>query len=49
MASTQTILGTCPCCDAAIPDGWLLIEYETADGSDRYAECPECTQIVHPE
>jgi hypothetical protein len=43
-------LGTCPRCDARIPARNRLISYETADG-DRavYAECPDCSDPVHPD
>ena len=44
----QDRLGACPRCDVAIPPGNLLISYETADGVDRYAECPDCGDPVHP-
>jgi DNA-directed RNA polymerase subunit RPC12/RpoP len=48
MQSQREILGRCTECDERIPAGWLLISYETASGTDRYAECPDCGQIVHP-
>lgn len=43
------ILGQCPSCDVAIPTAGLLIEYETGDGwPQMFAECPACTDVVHP-
>lgn len=26
----------------------MLIEYETSEGTDCFAECPECEEVVHP-
>lgn len=46
---TRPILGRCPSCDAMIPQSGLLIEYESADGwPQMFAECPRCTDVVHP-
>jgi hypothetical protein len=42
------MLGTCPLCDAAIPAGLVLIEYEREDGPAAFAECPDCTEVVRP-
>lgn len=33
-------LGACPHCGVAISKTHLIIEYETTDGPDIYAECP---------
>lgn len=41
----MTALGTCPDCDAAVPETNVLIEYEHGV----YAECPECETPVDPE
>jgi carbonic anhydrase len=49
MHSRQSALGTCPLCNASIPEVRVLIEYETADGPDVWAECPSCLEVVHPE
>ena len=49
MHTQQSALGTCPFCNASISEGYVLIEYETADGIDRWAECPACSEVVHPE
>lgn len=44
-----SVLGNCPECGAAVPRPWLLIEYERSDGeSGRYAECPDCGEVVRP-
>jgi len=48
MHPTSDILGVCPHCGASIPAGQLLIEYETDDETAIYAECPDCTAVVHP-
>ena len=48
MSETQETLGDCPDCEAAIPTSKLLIEYESSDGPDRFAECPECGGVVSP-
>ncbi|MEF8779094.1 MAG: hypothetical protein V5A46_00260 [Haloferacaceae archaeon] len=42
-------LGECPECERLIPSRSLLIEYTTSKGWVRlYAECPECSSVVHP-
>ncbi|MDY6819911.1 MAG: hypothetical protein SVG88_14720 [Halobacteriales archaeon] len=46
---TPSMLGRCPDCQTSIPEARLLIEYETADGTAVYAECPDCRDVVHPE
>ena len=44
------MLGWCPDCEAPIPTGQLLIEYETSRGwPQMFAECPACTKVVHPQ
>lgn len=44
------MLGTCPMCEAPIPNANLLIKYETDDGWPRmFAECPSCETPVHPK
>jgi uncharacterized C2H2 Zn-finger protein len=47
--STHAALGRCPHCEASIPAGMLLIEYERRDGPACYAECPGCGAVVRPE
>ncbi|MBX0288487.1 hypothetical protein EGH22_19330 [Halomicroarcula sp. F28] len=47
---TPKDLGDCPLCGAAITESWLLIEYETTEGTTgRWAECPNCSDVVDPE
>lgn len=41
-------LGHCPRCAVPIPRALELIEYETADGVSRFAECPTCGDVVRP-
>jgi hypothetical protein len=48
MATKSATLGTCPECEETIPGGYLLIEYETTEGPEQFAECPDCRTIVHP-
>ena len=48
MPVNRPTLGSCPHCDSSIPDHRLLIEYDTASGRSRYADCPNCRQVVHP-
>lgn len=42
-------LGRCPYCEAEISSAQILIQYETADSSETFAECPECLDVVHPQ
>lgn len=49
MDSRRSPLGACPTCKADIPSGQLLIEYETADDTAVYAECPNCGDVVTPQ
>lgn len=49
MQRNATVLGQCPTCDAAIPRGQLLLEYETDRGwPEMFAECQDCGDVVHP-
>lgn len=48
MSETQETLGDCPDCDVSIPMSQLLIEYESSEGPDLFAECPECGGVVSP-
>lgn len=41
-------LGHCPTCGAEITRDFLLIEYESEGRPARFAECPDCRNIVHP-
>lgn len=46
---SESGLGACPLCDDRIPSSRLLVRYETAGCWERiYAECPYCTDVVHP-
>lgn len=45
----REILGRCPNCDETIPTHNVLIRYRSAEGWPRtFAECPNCTDVVHP-
>jgi len=48
MHPTVDSLGACPRCGASIPARQLLIKYERDDETAVYAECPDCTAVVHP-
>lgn len=48
MPPTADVLGVCPHCGATILPEQVIIEYETADDTATYAECPDCTAVVHP-
>ena len=49
MSPDQSTLGVCPSCGADIPPARVLIRYETADAQEAtFAECPDCTAVVHP-
>ena len=48
MATNRSPLGVCPRCGERIPAAQLLIEYEVDDGRAVWAECPGCTEVVHP-
>ena len=41
-------LGHCPECGTEIARGFLLIEYESGGRPARFAECPDCRNVVHP-
>lgn len=50
MTADSRSLGRCPECGRSVPSGWLLIEYERADGERGvFAECPSCEAVVRPE
>jgi hypothetical protein len=50
MSTDESSLGRCPDCGEAIPETWLLVEYEKDDGTQGiWAECPECDDVVAPE
>ncbi|USZ68817.1 hypothetical protein NGM10_03555 [Halorussus salilacus] len=43
-----TTLGCCPNCGRAITRDYLLIEYESDGCPAKFAECPDCRDVVHP-
>jgi hypothetical protein len=47
-AQRPSRIGTCPQCETAIAAHDVLIAYEREDGIARYAECPECHEVVKP-
>lgn len=48
--SSPPVLGRCPDCQAKIASFDVLIEYEADDGQPAvWAECPTCSEVVHPE
>jgi hypothetical protein len=50
MSNDESVLGRCPHCGEFITDVWVLVEYETEDGSTGiWAECPSCEDVVSPE
>lgn len=50
MIDSNGVLGECPQCGREIPSAYLLIEYEAEDGTvGRWAECPECAEVVDPD
>lgn len=48
MGTANSEIGRCPACGGAIPTYNILISYESDDGEQHYAECPECDEVVHP-
>jgi uncharacterized C2H2 Zn-finger protein len=45
-----SVAGSCPNCGQRIPATDVLIEYETSAGrSERFADCPRCEDVVHPD
>jgi len=48
MASNRSVLGACPRCHHRIPAAQLLIDYQTSEGRQIWAECPGCREVVHP-
>jgi hypothetical protein len=50
MSNDTPLLGHCPDCASAIPEGWLLVEYTKDNGTTgNWAECPDCETVVAPE
>ena len=49
-SSEASSTGTCPVCGNSLASWTVLIEYERAGGERaRYAECPDCGDVVHPD
>lgn len=46
--SHASTLGRCPNCDEAITRDYLIIEYESKGRPAKFAECPDCRNVVHP-
>ena len=50
MTDSNGGLGACPQCGREIPPAYLLIEYELEDDTvGRWAECPDCEEVVDPD
>ncbi|MFB6085814.1 MAG: hypothetical protein ABEJ84_03250 [Halodesulfurarchaeum sp.] len=49
MPGQTSIQGRCPNCGESIDDRDVLISYELPSGTEYYAECPSCLEVVHPE
>lgn len=48
MPSQTSLLGRCPQCGEPIEEHDVLISYERDSGTEHYAECPGCREVVHP-
>jgi len=48
MSFNAKTLGYCPECGNEIARDFLLIEYESGGRPARFAECPDCRNVVHP-
>ncbi|WP_436927591.1 DUF7837 family putative zinc-binding protein [Halosimplex amylolyticum] len=49
MQQSPDRIGRCQECGSALFGVPVLVEYETDDGLNYYAECPDCETVVHPE
>ena len=49
MSDTASKLGVCPFCEAVIPTGTVLLEYEVNGEIRVFAECYECDEPVQPQ
>jgi len=47
-ANRPSTVGVCPLCNASIDRHDVLIEYDRADETGVYAECPDCRDVVTP-
>jgi len=48
MQRNQDTLGSCPECGEQLFPVHVLVEYETDEGVQYYAECPGCQTVVNP-
>jgi len=46
--NTETTLGSCSFCEAALKERHVIIEYTIDDEPRCWAECPQCGEIVDP-
>jgi predicted RNA-binding Zn-ribbon protein involved in translation (DUF1610 family) len=49
MSSQSQRLGACPRCGEEIRHGHVLIEYDVGNGTEYWAECPGCGEVVDPD
>ncbi|APE95687.1 DUF7837 family putative zinc-binding protein [Halodesulfurarchaeum formicicum] len=49
MPSTNQEIGRCPLCDSPITEFDVIIRYGRDNQTKRYAECPNCEEVVGPE
>lgn len=49
MQRNRDPLGSCPECGERLFPGHALVEYETDEGTQHFAECPGCYAVVNPE
>ncbi|MDL0119640.1 MULTISPECIES: hypothetical protein [Halobacterium] len=48
MPSQDSPLGVCPRCGDSIQHRHVLVEYETSNDAQYWAECPDCGGVVDP-
>ncbi|WP_449404870.1 DUF7837 family putative zinc-binding protein [Haloplanus natans] len=49
-AQKSSRLGFCPLCNEEILPRHTLIRYETGEGEqEAWTECPNCSEVVHPQ
>ena len=49
MASSDGQLGVCPHCETDIHARDVLIEYREVNETGIWADCPNCSEVVHPQ
>lgn len=49
MASPDRQLGVCPNCETDIHARDILIEYRENNETGIWADCPNCSEVVHPQ